>query len=130
MSDGDEAQALVRTPGSDKAISARLGDKIAGWTVTQIEPRRVVLSIEDRFVSFALFAGANGKGTASQGPPPSSPDNEAPSPNAAIDARSPATSTGIANSRAVQRQYGPDFGRSAIQSRPQQTLTNPSEVLR
>jgi hypothetical protein len=61
VSDGDVAQAVIRTVESAKAISARLGDKIAGWTVTQIEPRRVVLSIEDRSVSFALFAGPNGK---------------------------------------------------------------------
>ena len=74
VSDGGVAQAVVRTDESDKAIRARLGDAIAGWTVTQIEPRRVVLSIEDRSVSFALFAGMNGKSTKSREPEPASPD--------------------------------------------------------
>jgi hypothetical protein len=57
VSDGGVAQAVVRTDESDKAIRARLGDAIAGWTVTQIEPRRVVLSIEDRSVSLLCSPG-------------------------------------------------------------------------
>jgi hypothetical protein len=64
---------VVRTDESNKAIRARLGDEISGWTVTQIEPR-LVQSIEDRSVSFALFAGMNGKSTKSREPEPASPD--------------------------------------------------------
>jgi hypothetical protein len=74
VSAGGVGQAVVRTDESDKAIRARLGDEIAGWTVTQIEPPRVVLSIEDRSVSFALFAGMNGKSTKSREPEAASPD--------------------------------------------------------
>jgi hypothetical protein len=52
-------------------------------------------------------------------------DRVAPSPNGPpLDARSQDTRLGLANSVAVQQQYGPNFGRSAIPYRPQQTFTN------
>jgi general secretion pathway protein N len=71
VSDGSVAQAVVRTWGAEKAIRARLGDDIAGWKVTQIEPRRLVLSSDDRSVSFALFAGVSGRG---RGAAPAAPN--------------------------------------------------------
>jgi hypothetical protein len=46
---------VVRSGSSDKVIRARLGEEIEGWQVAQIESRRLVLSHDDRSVSFALF---------------------------------------------------------------------------
>lgn len=61
ITEGKTARAMVRTDASNKVVRARLGDDIGGWKVTQIEPRRLVLSNDDRSVSFALFnrAGSN-----------------------------------------------------------------------
>jgi general secretion pathway protein N len=66
--DAEEARAVVRT--GTAIIRARIGDDIGGWSVTAIEPRRLVISSDDRSVSFALFgaepAGARtAPGTAS-----------------------------------------------------------------
>jgi hypothetical protein len=47
-----------------------------------------------------------------------------------IDARSQDIRVGVANTVAVQQQYGPNFGRSAIPFRPQQTFTNPLAIHR
>jgi hypothetical protein len=58
-------------------------------------------------------------------------DRVAPSPNAPpIDARSQDIHVGVANTAAVQQQYGQNFGRSAIPYRPQQTFTNPLAIHR
>jgi hypothetical protein len=73
VSDDGVAHAVVRTA-EHKAICARLGSEVAGWTVTHIEPRRLMLSFGDRAVSFALFAGMNGKNTKTREPEPASPD--------------------------------------------------------
>jgi general secretion pathway protein N len=54
LTDDGVPLAVVRT--SEKAIHARVGDEIAGWKVTQIEPRRLVLASDDREVSFDMFA--------------------------------------------------------------------------
>ena len=67
------AHAAVRTA-EHKAICARFGSEVAGWKVTHIERRRLVLSPGDRAVSFALFAGMNGKNTKSRQPEPAFPD--------------------------------------------------------
>jgi hypothetical protein len=56
VTEANGARAMVRTDASDKVLRARLGDDIGGWKVTQIEPRRLVLSSDDRSVSFSLFA--------------------------------------------------------------------------
>jgi general secretion pathway protein N len=64
VTDADGTWALIRAGGADKIKSARLGDEIEGWKVSQIETRRLVLSSDDRSVSFALFAhlGASDSG--------------------------------------------------------------------
>jgi hypothetical protein len=74
VSDDGVARAVVRTAAAEAPICARPGDEIAGWNVTHIEPRRLVLSSGDRSVSFALFAGMSGKGTKSRKPEPGPPD--------------------------------------------------------
>ena len=73
VSDDGVAHAVVRTA-EHKAICARLGNEVAGWKVTHIEPRRLVLSFGDRAVSFALFAGMNGRSPRSREPEPTTPD--------------------------------------------------------
>jgi general secretion pathway protein N len=78
VSDVDGARAMVRTQASDKVIRARLGDDIGGWKVTEIEPRRVTLSHDERSVSYALFARMNA-GTR----PPAAPPSEPPVQNVA-----------------------------------------------
>jgi hypothetical protein len=64
VADPDGTWALVRAGGSDKIMHARLGDDIAGWKVSEIESRRLVLSSDDRSVSFALFSRAGAKSSA------------------------------------------------------------------
>ena len=56
VTDVNGARAVVGSGGPDKIIRARLGEEIEGWQVTQIEPRRVVLSHDARSVTFALFS--------------------------------------------------------------------------
>lgn len=68
VADPKGAWALVRAGGSDKIVHARLGDAIAGWKVSEIESRRLVLSSEDRSVSFALFAGIGARNSADSAP--------------------------------------------------------------
>jgi hypothetical protein len=68
VTDDGVPQAVVRT--SERAIPAHVGDEIAGWKVTQIEPLRLVLASNDREVSFDLFARKSGKGNVNSPPPP------------------------------------------------------------
>jgi general secretion pathway protein N len=69
VTEANEARAMVRSDPSGKVVPARLGDEIGGWKVTQIEPRRLVLSIDDRSVSFSLFARTGAKAVGSRAPP-------------------------------------------------------------
>ena len=69
VTEANEARAMVRSDGSGKVVRARVGDEIGGWKVTLIEPRRLVLSIDDRSVSFSLFARVGTKAAASRLPP-------------------------------------------------------------
>jgi len=55
VTDENGPRVVVRSGSPDKIIRARLGEEIEGWQVTQIEPRRLVLSHDARSVSFALF---------------------------------------------------------------------------
>jgi hypothetical protein len=55
VTDETGARAVVRSNSPDKIVRARLGELIDGWQVTEIEPRRLVLSHDARSVSFALF---------------------------------------------------------------------------
>jgi hypothetical protein len=54
--DGEGARAIVRN-GTDKKIQrAQIGDDIDGWKVSQIDGRKVVLSLDGRFATFTLFS--------------------------------------------------------------------------
>jgi hypothetical protein len=48
------ARAIVRGPANEN-LRLRVGDKIGDWAVTQIDPRRIVLSLGDRSETFSLF---------------------------------------------------------------------------
>lgn len=59
--DGEGARAVVRTGTDRKILRAQIGDDIEGWKVSQIEGRKVVLSLDGRFATFMLFNGDRGK---------------------------------------------------------------------
>ncbi len=56
--DGKTARAVVRVGAEKRIVHAHVGDNIDGWTVSQIEGRKLVLSLGDRFVTYTLFAKA------------------------------------------------------------------------
>ena len=57
--DGKTARAVVRVGAEKRIVHAHVGDNIDGWTVSQIEGRKLVLSLGDRFVTYTLFAKAS-----------------------------------------------------------------------
>jgi general secretion pathway protein N len=70
VTDGQNARAVVRVGAEKKILHAQIGDNIEGWTVSQIEGRTLVLSLDGRFATFTLFnrdveQGNLGDGTAS-----------------------------------------------------------------
>jgi general secretion pathway protein N len=68
--DGEGARALVRTGADKKILRAQIGDDIGGWKVVQIEGRKLVLALDDRFATFTLFSGDRGKQEAAGAPTP------------------------------------------------------------
>ncbi|HEX8168205.1 MAG TPA: type II secretion system protein GspM [Beijerinckiaceae bacterium] len=73
--EAEGARAIVRGPGNE-SLRLRVGDMVGEWVVTQVERRRLVLSLGDRSETFSLFerkpdrpprAGAP-DGTASRSP--------------------------------------------------------------
>jgi hypothetical protein len=60
--EADEASAIVRGAPSEKAIHVRVGDDIDGWKVSKIAERQMVLSQDDRSITFTMFDG-NHEGT-------------------------------------------------------------------
>jgi hypothetical protein len=87
--DDEGARAIVRA-GTEKVDRVQIGDDIGGWKVSQIEGRRLVLSLDGRFATFTLFSNDNGQQapgdaeqTATQAGPvtnqsPSAPQADAP----------------------------------------------------
>src|SRR3954452_11539538 len=59
--DGESARAVVRSGADKKMVRAQIGDEIDGWKVSQIEGRKVVLSLDGRFAPFTLFSGDRGR---------------------------------------------------------------------
>src|SRR5271168_5211970 len=68
--DGEGARALIRTSSDRKTLRARIGDDIDGWKVSQIEGRKVVLSLEERSATFTLFSADRERQEAAGGPMP------------------------------------------------------------
>lgn len=54
-----EASAIVRGAPSEKVIHVRVGDDIDGWKVSKIAERQIVLSQDDRSVTFTMFDGSH-----------------------------------------------------------------------
>jgi hypothetical protein len=57
VKDMDGATAIIRPKSSDKVLRVRVGDKVGGWTVAQVEERKLVLLLDDRSTTFMLFSG-------------------------------------------------------------------------
>jgi hypothetical protein len=55
--DGDNAGAIVRAGPTAKIARVHIGDQIAGWTVGQIEARKLVLLLNGRTATFNMFSG-------------------------------------------------------------------------
>jgi hypothetical protein len=68
--DGEGARAVVRTGADKKLLRAQIGDDIDGWKVSQIEGRKLVLSLDGRFATFTLFSDDREKREAAAGPMP------------------------------------------------------------
>ena len=68
--DGEGARAVVRAGADKKLVRAQIGDEIDGWKVSQIEGRKVVLSLDGRFATFTLFSDDRGKSESAAGPAP------------------------------------------------------------
>jgi hypothetical protein len=66
--DGESARAVVRAGADKKLVRAQIGDEIDGWKVSQIEGRKIVLSLDGRFATFTLFNDDRGK--SDSGSPP------------------------------------------------------------
>jgi hypothetical protein len=78
--DGDGARAIIRTGVDNKVQRAQVGDEIDGWKVSQIEGRKLVLSLDDRFATFRLFSDDHAKSdsaaVAAPGEEPKSPQRQ------------------------------------------------------
>jgi hypothetical protein len=89
--DGEGARAVVRSGADKKLVRAQIGDEIDGWKVSQIEGRKVVLSLDGRFATFKLFNDDRGK---SEPGPASGVSDEPKNPRQQIEAqRAPAQAT-------------------------------------
>jgi len=53
--DGQGAYVVVLVGAERRILRAQVGDEINGWRVSQIEGRKLVLSLGDRFATFTLF---------------------------------------------------------------------------
>jgi len=89
--DDEGARALIRSSAT-KADRVQIGDDIGGWKVTQIDGRRLVLSLDGRFATFTLFSNENAQqpprdseaqagNVTDQAPPPSAPQASTSEPN-------------------------------------------------
>jgi hypothetical protein len=55
--DAEEARAIVQAGPKNEMRRVRIGDDIGGWKVSQIEGRRLVLSLDSRMATFTMFSG-------------------------------------------------------------------------
>ena len=53
--EGQGARVVVLVGAERRVLRAQIGDEIDGWRVSQIEGRKLVLSLGDRFATFTLF---------------------------------------------------------------------------
>jgi hypothetical protein len=76
--DEEGARAVVRAGPGNKIRRVRVGDEIGGWRVSQIDGRKLVLTLGDRSTTYTLFSGQNAK--PSVGILPRLPDPRPPNP--------------------------------------------------
>jgi hypothetical protein len=78
--DGESARAVVRNGADRKLLRAQIGDDIEGWKVSQIEGRKVVLSLDGRFATYTLFSDDRAKsdaaGALARGGAPNNPQRQ------------------------------------------------------
>jgi hypothetical protein len=55
--DTEEARAIVQAGPQNEIRRVRIGDDVGGWKVTQIEGRKLVLSLDSRLAMFTMFGG-------------------------------------------------------------------------
>jgi hypothetical protein len=60
--DANEARAIVQAGSAKQVRRVRIGDDIDGWKVTQIEQRRLVLSLDGRVATFTMFGSQSNPG--------------------------------------------------------------------
>jgi general secretion pathway protein N len=53
--DGESARVVVLVGAERRILRAQIGDEIGGWRVSQIEGRKLVLSLGGRFATFTLL---------------------------------------------------------------------------
>jgi hypothetical protein len=53
--DGEGARVIVLVGPERRVLRAQIGDEIGGWAVSQIEGRKLVLSLGGRLATFTLF---------------------------------------------------------------------------
>lgn len=56
VTDSDGPQAVLHSGGAAKDLRVRVGDDVSGWKVTEIADQHLTLALDDRILSFALFA--------------------------------------------------------------------------
>ena len=56
------ASALVRGAPSEKPSHVRVGDVVDGWSIAEIGERQIVLSLDERSVTFTMFNGGRAAG--------------------------------------------------------------------
>jgi hypothetical protein len=80
--DGESARAVVRVGAEKKSLRAQIGDDIGGWKVSQIEGRKLVLSLDGHSATFTLFNRGVDQRTAGDGTGSKVSDRSANAPGA------------------------------------------------
>jgi hypothetical protein len=80
--DGKNARAVVQLGAEKRTLHAQIGDNIDGWTVSRIEGRKLVLSLDGRFATFTLFNREGDRGNLGDGTASKVSDSAASAPQA------------------------------------------------
>ncbi len=82
----DQALAIILSPTDNQTLLVHLGDEIAGWKVTEIDERKLVLTLDNRTAEYAIFVdkSTNDASAPSQEPQPDQPTPSPPRPRASL----------------------------------------------
>jgi hypothetical protein len=69
-------RAVVRDEAANKTVSLRIGDAVGAWRVRRIEPRLLVIGLDDRSAEFGLFRSDKPAGAGRRGRPPVASDDD------------------------------------------------------